>query len=247
MRFQIGRVSYKEESFPMHQHKHYEIIAYLQGNGTMHTSAGAFPVGADRIVIVPPGILHRTEAECELKSIYISGDFGGVFHLDEPIFLPDNAEREGTTLARMIYRNRYEDSDYIAALCNALTHFLLRNLAMDDAIGLSVRKIIYEITHSFYDHGVDLHALLNRSGYAEDYIRAHFKRITGKTPTAFLHGLRVKHACYLIEVYRSTMSLSEIATQCGYTDYVFFSKKFKSITGVSPREYKHAFEDITTQ
>jgi len=42
----------------------------------------------------------------------------------------------------------------------------------------------------------------------------------------------------LIDLYRSTLSLQEIAERCGYTDYVYFSKKFKEVTGVSPRDYK---------
>ena len=242
MAFQIGRTVYEKELLPMHQHKNYELIAYIQGTGRIYTATGTFPVQAGKIVIVPPGIRHRSIPERELQSVSISGDFSGIFHFDEPVLLSDNAAGEGTALVRMLDRNRYENSDYLAALCNALTHFLLRNLTMEDAVGLAVNRIVYEITHSFYDHDIDLNGLLNRSGYAEDYIRSHFKRITGKTPTEFLHGLRIKRACYLMEVYRSTMSLSEISAQCGYTDYSFFSKKFKFVTGVSPREYKNTLQ-----
>ena len=83
------------------------------------------------------------------------------------------------------------------------------------------------------------------SGYAEDYIRAHFKRITGKTPNEFLSGIRIKRACFLIETYRDSLSLSQISEQCGYTDYVYFSKKFKSVTGMSPKEYKGTFYPYT--
>jgi AraC-like DNA-binding protein len=36
------------------------------------------------------------------------------------------------------------------------------------------------------------------------------------------------------------MSLSEVAEQVGYDDYVYFSKNFKAVTGVSPREYLKA-------
>lgn len=69
-------------------------------------------------------------------------------------------------------------------------------------------------------------------------MRSCFKKITGKTPNEFLTEIRIKHACFLIEVYRSELSLSEISEQCGYLDYVYFSKKFKSVTGMSPREYR---------
>ncbi|MBE6960912.1 MAG: helix-turn-helix transcriptional regulator [Ruminococcaceae bacterium] len=240
--FQMGCTAYQVNHLPMHSHKVYEITAYYHGSGTVYTTAGDIPVMAGMITIMPPGILHQAVSSCDLESIHISGDFRGVFHLEKPVLITDNAEGEGQQLLWMLYRNRSAGGDYVSALCNAMAHFLLQNLAAEDAISQTVRKIVGEITDNYHNSNLSLHALLNRSGYAEDYIRAHFKRITGKTPTMFLHNLRVKQACYLIEVYRNTMSLSEIAAQCGYTDYVFFSKKFRSITGVSPREYKSTLQ-----
>jgi AraC-like DNA-binding protein len=116
----------------------------------------------------------------------------------------------------------------------------MQNLTVEDAISMSVRTIAGDISERFLDSSLSLSELLKRSGYAEDYIRAHFKRIIGKTPTAFLHELRIKHACYLIETYHHILPLSEIAAQCGYTDYVLFSKRFKTIIGMSPKEFKDA-------
>ena len=39
------------------------------------------------------------------------------------------------------------------------------------------------------------------------------------------------------KIHRRPQALIEIAEKCGYTDYVYFSKKFKSVTGVAPRTY----------
>lgn len=237
MSLDIGFMNYKG-SMPMHKHKHYEVICYLQGQGIAYTAVERFSVGAGQMLIVPPGISHSTVATTDLQSIYVYGDFGGILCSGQPVLVADNAEGEGVALAEMIYRNRYERGEYLSALCGALIHFLMRNLSLENEIDLAVRKIIHEMTESFYDSDIALNEILHRSGYAEDYVRAHFKRITGKTPTAFLHDLRIKHACYLIETYHSTVSLSEIAARCGYTDYVLFSKRFKTATGLSPREYR---------
>ena len=245
--FHIGCKEYGPEGLPMHRHKTYELISYVQGNGVFCSPAGDVPVSEGSIVIVPPGVSHGTTPAGEMRSIYIMGDFGGIFHFGTPVVLSDNGDREGNALLSMIYRNRYENREYIAALCNALAHFLLRNLKTEDSIELAVQTIIYEITQNFHDAGMDLNALLNRSGYAEDYIRAHFKRSTGKTPTAFLNDLRIERACYLIEVYHSTCPLTEIAARCGYTDYVLFSKRFKAVKGVSPRRYKQDFAELSAQ
>ena len=70
-------------------------------------------------------------------------------------------------------------------------------------------------------------------------IRSCFKVATGKTPNEFLTDVRIKHACFLINIYHNELSLAEISERCGYLDYIYFLKKFKSVTGVSPREYKN--------
>ena len=102
----------------------------------------------------------------------------------------------------------------------------------------SVQTIISEISQHAFDSQIDLALILRESGYSEDYIRSCFKETTGKTPNEFLTEIRIKHACFLIGMYHDELSLSEISERCGYLDYIYFSKKFKAIMGMSPREYK---------
>lgn len=99
------------------------------------------------------------------------------------------------------------------------------------------KKIANKISNEYSDSDISLSQILNESGYSEDYIREQFKCYTGKTPTEFLTTVRITHACYLMEIYGDSVTLAEISEQCGYTDYVYFSKKFKQVIGVSPRKY----------
>jgi YesN/AraC family two-component response regulator len=41
----------------------------------------------------------------------------------------------------------------------------------------------------------------------------------------------------MIDLYGGVLNMSEIAEKCGYTDYVYFSRSFKEVKGLSPREY----------
>ena len=101
----------------------------------------------------------------------------------------------------------------------------------------AVTKIVEKINDNFYRYDIDVCSLLKESGYAEDYIRAQFKKITGQTPVEFLTKVRISHACYLIGIYRNSIPLSDISYKCGFLDYIYFSRKFKQIMGVSPRKY----------
>lgn len=185
-----------------------------------------------------PETEHGSTSEYGFKNISVSGGFENLLHFEEVVTLSDNAQNEGLSLVTMIYNNRHKNNDYIDKLCSAYIHFILQYINVSDNIGKSVNKIMCEIANNFYDSNINLRRLLRESGYAEDYIRAHFKKITGKTPHSYLTDARIRHAVFLIDIYADVLSLQQISERCGYTDYVYFSKTFKSIKGISPRDYK---------
>ncbi len=242
MELQINRTQPGITAYPMHRHNNYEIMLYLQGSGYLRTSDADYPFTPGTIIIVPAGIEHGSVSRDGFCNISVGGEFENFFHFKNTVVLSDNVQGEGKTLAEMLYINRHKNNDYITKLCYAYLSFILQNISIEDNISASVNRIVSEITNGFYDCRINLTKLLKESGYAEDYIRAQFKKITGKTPNAFLTDVRIKNAVFLIEVYADTLYLQEIALKCGYTDYVYFSKKFKAKMGVSPVKYKSSFK-----
>lgn len=227
------------KTYPLHKHNNYEIMYYLQGDGHLRTQKKDFCFSPGNIIIVPPETEHGSTSEHGFKNISVSGDFENLLHFEEVVTLSDNMQNEGRSLVTMIYNNRHKNNEFISKLCSVYIHFILQYIDVSDNIGKSVNKIMCEITNNFYDSNINLRQLLQKSGYAEDYIRAHFKKITGKTPNSYLTDLRIRHAVFLIDIYANMLSLQQISEQCGYTDYIYFSKKFKSIKGISPRDYKN--------
>ena len=239
MSYTINRTQDGVIQYPMHTHKNYEIMLYLDGEGYMCTELGNIPFEAGTVVIVPPNIKHGSTSGKGFRNISIEGDFEAYFHFDTVKSFEDNETQEGKMLAEMIYENRYGNDTYLASLCTAYVCFLMQRFELDSAMQRSVKKITDEISQNAFDTQIDLTLILSKSGYSEDYIRSCFKKITGKTPNEFLTEIRIKHACYLIDIYQDNLSLYEIAEKCGYLDYVYFSKKFKSVMGLSPREYRY--------
>ena len=225
--------------YPIHAHKNYEIMLYLEGEGYMSTDSGKIPFSPGTIIIVPPNVRHGSVSQNGFKNISIEGEFDRCLYFNEVKSLSDNELQDGKTLARMIYANRYGKSAYIASLCSAYIYFIMQRIELDSAMQRSVQTIISDISQNAFDIQIDLALILRRSGYTEDYIRSCFKKTTEKTPNEFLTDIRIKHACFLIDVYHNELSLTEISERCGYLDYIYFSKKFKSLMGVSPREYKN--------
>ncbi|MBQ4612231.1 MAG: helix-turn-helix domain-containing protein [Clostridia bacterium] len=225
-------------SIKRHSHDTYEIIYYTDGKGVMHTSSGSLSFAAGNIIVVPPYTEHESSSQDGFGFYSLRGEFEGVLHFPEPILLRDNENNEALTLLSMINRNRIHPGDYQHSLVRALLHFILQNARSEDSLTLAVRHVATTLSEQFHSSDLSIVSLFRESGYAEDYIRAHFKKIYGKTPTDFLNSLRINHAILLIDTYKHAFTLSEIALHCGFTDYIYFSRKFKQQVGVSPTAYK---------
>ena len=238
MSYIINCTSDNIREYPMHTHKNYEIMLYLCGEGYMNTDCGKIPFCPGTIIIVPPDVRHGSVSSSVFKNISIEGEFDNCLHFGEVKCLSDNETGEATALASIIYANRFGKSAYISSLCSAYVCFLMQRLELEQSIQKTVQSIVFDISQSAFDTQIDLCSFLSKSGYSEDYIRACFKRITGKTPNEFLTDVRIMHACFLMDVYHDELPLTEISERCGYLDYVYFSKRFKSVMGTSPREYK---------
>ena len=237
MNFYVSRTPDGLREYPLHIHGRYEIMLYLEGRGVLRTSRKNIPFRPGTVVIVPPGIEHGSFSEHGFRNISVGGDFGEMLCFNGVTAFSDNERGEGRALAALLYENRYGNETYRTALCRAYLHFLLQNLQVEDGIRAAVKSICDAIVREAFS-GIDLAGLLAASGYSEDYIRARFRQITGKTPHEYLTEIRIDRARFLIDVYGATLPLSEIAVRCGYGDYVYFSKKFKALTGLSPRQYR---------
>ena len=234
MKTSVGIVSL---SCARHKHNCYEIIFYRKGKGTFYFSDNTLPISPGKFIIVPPETVHASTYSEDAETIFTKGDFNHIFSFSTPMVVMDTPEKTGEFFVKLIFDNRFSNPEYLASLSNALAHFLLQNIQTEKSINLALQDILTKITENFFDSSIDIGEILRKSGYAEDYIRAQFKAFTGKTPVEFLTETRINHACYLIDIYGTSLPLTEIAEKCGYTDYVYFSRKFKQFTGSSPKNY----------
>jgi len=238
MNYVIATGAYSKERFNMHQHNDYEIIFYPSGKGITEINGNRFPVEKGTIVIIPPNVMHSSISCDGLRYVSILGNGDHLINLETPMMFTDNEKGEAYSLVHMILANRYGDVEYMNALCLAFVLFVLKNVKINSQIEKAVYKIKRTLSTNFYDSSLCVVDILNDSGYAEDYIRACFKKVVGKTPVEFLTEVRINNAKTLINLYQNSMSLTEIAEHCGFDDYIYFSRKFKANLGVSPLDYK---------
>ncbi|MCQ2397620.1 MAG: AraC family transcriptional regulator [Lentisphaeria bacterium] len=63
-----------------------------------------------------------------------------------------------------------------------------------------------------------------------------FKKYTGRNVSDYIISKRIECAELLLR--KGTQSIQEIAFDSGFNDFSYFSKKFREITGKTPREYR---------
>jgi AraC-like DNA-binding protein/ligand-binding sensor protein len=87
-----------------------------------------------------------------------------------------------------------------------------------------------------YTRKVRLKEVADVSGLSAPYFSTVFKEEMGENLSDYLNRLRVDRAAKLL--MDTELSLSEIAGSCGFEDQSWFSKIFKSYTGLSPGKYR---------
>lgn len=91
---------------------------------------------------------------------------------------------------------------------------------------------------SHLDKNLTLEQLAETFDLSKSYLNAIFKKHTQHAPMDFYTNLKMKEACKLLKV--TDLYIYEIAQRLGYKDQYYFSRIFKKVVGISPKEYKHS-------
>ena len=79
-------------------------------------------------------------------------------------------------------------------------------------------------------------------GYSNSYFSRLFKKTEGVGFSIYLQKVRIEKSKELI--LNKDKSLYDISEEVGFDNYSYYSKIFKDIEGISPREYKKTLEAI---
>ena len=72
-------------------------------------------------------------------------------------------------------------------------------------------------------------------GISPSYLRTIFKKSVGESPIHYLNRIRIERAKEMLS--SKMFRLDEIALACGFQNVYYFSRVFKSFTGVPPGKY----------
>ena len=87
-----------------------------------------------------------------------------------------------------------------------------------------------------FQNDISVEDIANVCGLNRSYFGKIFKNGTGKSPQEFLLNYRMTKAAELLKLTK--LSIGDIGNAVGYPNQLHFSRAFKNIYGVSPREWR---------
>lgn len=144
-------------------------------------------------------------------------------------------------------RNLEDDQAY-SALCHIygnvfslMSHFFADGIfsISEDILDLHEANLLESVLQAMIVHPEKYYSLeeaakmINMSYY--NFSRT-FKRITGQSFTSYQNVLRIRHAELLLK--NPSNSVTQVAYQTNFGSLSYFNRIFKSISGVSPSEFR---------
>ena len=212
----------------------YTIIHYVEsGKGTLYKYGNAYPVKAGEAFVILPHEVTTYTADSDEPWVYRWIGFDGalstkVGELPPVIKIADNL------FPRLIEEDEKNPEMVSFRLAAQLFSMYGQIFSRGSNSNHYVRKVI-DYINSSYMREVRVEEIAESLCLDRRYLSRLFKQKTGQTVQEYLIKVRMEAACRQLTEGRS---VSEAAVLCGYSDVCNFSKMFKRMHGVSPKNWK---------
>ena len=88
-----------------------------------------------------------------------------------------------------------------------------------------------------FQNNISIEDIATVCGINRSYLGKIFRNSIGRSPQEFLMNYRMVKATELLKL--TSLSIADISSAVGYENQLHFSRAFKNIYGVSPREWRN--------
>ena len=230
----------------------YVLIYCMEGRGWYEVRSRRYEVCANQFFILPANEPHTYGADSSLPWtiywIHFTGDHAAVYsegmlpphdirpalnsriserqHVFEEIFstLEHSTDRESLRYASSLLH-------YYLATMRYLNHYRQDYPAYSDVVTASQHYMRENM-----EHRLTLDQIAHYTGYSPSHFSLLFRQQTGESPLAWFNRLKIERACQLLQT--TDMRVNQICHKVGIDDSYYFSRLFKQLTGLSPKQYR---------
>lgn len=257
---------YKGASFyeKLHQHKEIQISLIKEGEGTyiIGDCVGEFKKN-DIFVIGEnlPHIFKRDNAfvdETEMVTLFFSKKSYGEGFLNLPEFehfkyffndtslgfkVISDKIKLSLLLSKIKDLSKYKQFTSFLEILNLISKAAHKSLSsminLKKYAGNEGKRMsdIFQYTMDNFQSEISLQKVSNVANMTPNAFCRYFKQRTNKTFVNFLIDIRIGNACKLL-TKNNELNITEISYKSGFNNLANFNRKFKSIKGITPSEYR---------
>lgn len=250
----------------LHFHKQLELGLCLSGRGVFYIHGEVYPFSAGDVSVIYPWENHIAQSAKSSPSnwLFLTIDTDVLFCseknesvLRKLAFRPLgtgrvlNSEENRSVIGYLerlisLYNDeRKEHGEKIPQYAALISCFLYESADWEQRYGADCSiyserlndiypAIQYILNH--YGEDVSIERLCECCHLSSAHLRRLFDSIVGESPIAFLHKIRINHACSALKDKK--LSILSVAEQCGYFSLSSFNRQFRKWMNLSPTEYR---------
>ena len=240
-------------SYGPHARNHYLFHYIIAGRGVLLANDKEYEVGPGHGFLVVPGQITTYRSDQADPWEYTWLEFDGLrahesLHLagvggSQPIYTARSAAAGRRLQDEMLYIVNHSDASPIHLIAHG--YLFLDQLVQASADRHSpkehrlrdfyIKEALTFIEQNF-QRDISIEQIAAVCGLNRSYFGKVFRDAVGESPQAYLLHYRMARAAQLLKETR--LPIGEIAAQVNYPNQLHFSRAFKSVHGVSPREYR---------
>lgn len=224
-------------------HEYSELIYCQKGSGYVTVNGKVIYLHENEMVWIPPNYIHQYDFEsAEVICAVFSNDFIPLFFkkLNKRYFCASAINMsEMSEILEKFPEMKKQDSLRISGYLNLIGAIVLERSTFEN--GRNVDGVLCQRVFSYlvdnFSENISLSQLAKVLGYNEKYLSHTLHDLTGIHFRKLLNSYRIDYAKKLLSGSHD-MTISAIATTCGFNSLNTFNREFKRLVGITPSEYR---------
>lgn len=238
---------------------HYLFHYVISGTGTLMADdtkgkTQTYHIKSGQGFLISPGQINTYFADKTLPWEYVWIEFDGLrvkealditgLSPNAPVYRPHSKDIREQMMNEMLYiiHHAKETPFHLIGHLYLFLDYLTRSAKITVPVQSSkmsdyyIKEAINYIEQNFQNN-ITIEDIAAVCGINRSYFGKIFRNSVGRSPQEFLMSYRMVKATELLKL--TSLSIAEIGSAVGYENQLHFSRAFKTVYGISPREWRN--------
>lgn len=228
----------------------YILIYCTEGQGIIEVEEQVYHIGKSHAFCIPRGQKHKYYADQQnpwsILWVHFKGEDTRYFPLEEKKIIHINSHHSDNrmiVLFRLLFRvleRNYTLGNFVylsQVLSLILSEIYFREKTDDSNLLDRHVTMVVRFMYQNLRRNLTLEEISAEVSLSKSYLNSIFRAQTSRSPMEFFIHLKMQEACKLLK--STEMYIYEVSAALGYSDQYYFSRIFKKVVGMSPKDYKN--------